>query len=49
MIYADTFQSYHIPKEQQAARLKDLMPFQVIICRSRSANFDDWRQLTIDD
>lgn len=29
VVYADTFQSYHIPKEKQAARLADLMPYQV--------------------
>lgn len=29
VIYADTFQSYHIPKEKQEARLKALMPYQV--------------------
>lgn len=29
VIYADTFQSYHIPKDQQEARLKALMPYQV--------------------
>merc|ERR550517_599967 len=29
VIYADTFQSYHIPKDQQEARLEALMPYQV--------------------
>jgi len=29
VIYADTFQSYHIPPEKQEERMNALLPFQV--------------------
>ncbi|MFH1134043.1 MAG: ornithine carbamoyltransferase [Nanoarchaeota archaeon] len=29
IIYTDSWMSYHIPKEEEAARIKQLMPFQV--------------------
>lgn len=38
VVYTDSWMSYHIPKEQQEARISDLKPFQVTATRMAEAH-----------